>query len=126
MRLLLDTVTLIWATSSQQLLSKEAFAVLQAPGNIRHISSISLSELAIKQSKGKLALRRDDVLVAIADMQLQILPYTREHAFALFDLPLHHSDHFDRQIIAQAIAEGIPVVTSDEKFKLYKQLKVIW
>ena len=126
MRLLLDTVTLVWAAASQHLVSKEAFAVLQAPGNIRYLSSISLSELAIKQSKGKLALRRDDVLVAIADMQLQILPYTREHAFALFDLPLHHTDPFDRQIIAQAIAAGIPVVTSDEKFKLYKQLKVIW
>lgn len=101
-------------------------AVLQAPGNIRQLSSISLSELAIKQAKGKLALDKEGAVTAIADMQLQILSYTREHAFTLFDLPWHHSDPFDRQIIAQAVSEGIPVITSDEKFKLYKELTVIW
>jgi PIN domain nuclease of toxin-antitoxin system len=54
------------------------------------------------------------------------LPYRADHAFSLFDLPLHHSDPFDRQIIAQALSEQIPVVTPDEKFGLYKGLKVIW
>jgi len=52
--------------------------------------------------------------------------YTAEHAFGLFALPLHHGDAFDRQIIAQALVENIPIVTADEKFKLYKGLKVIW
>jgi len=41
-------------------------------------------------------------------------------------LPHRHSDLFDRQIIAQAIAEGIPVVTSDEKFGLYEGIEAIW
>jgi PIN domain nuclease of toxin-antitoxin system len=44
----------------------------------------------------------------------------------LFDLPLHHADPFDRPIIAQALAEKIPIVTCDEKFSLYKGLKLIW
>jgi PIN domain nuclease of toxin-antitoxin system len=41
-------------------------------------------------------------------------------------LPLHHIDPFDRQIIAQALAEDIPIVTADETFRLYKALRVIW
>ena len=49
-----------------------------------------------------------------------------DHAFELFELPLYHSDPFDRQIIAQALSEKVPVVTSDEKFSLYKGLKLIW
>jgi PIN domain nuclease of toxin-antitoxin system len=44
----------------------------------------------------------------------------------VFDLSRHHSDPYDRQIIAQAIVEGIPIVTPDEAFRLYKGIKVIW
>ena len=44
----------------------------------------------------------------------------------LFDLPTHHADPFDRQIIAQALAENVPVVTPDEAFNLYEGLKVVW
>jgi PIN domain nuclease of toxin-antitoxin system len=44
----------------------------------------------------------------------------------LFDLPVHHGDPFDRQIIAQALVEEIPIVTADEAFRLYHGLKVIW
>jgi PIN domain nuclease of toxin-antitoxin system len=41
-------------------------------------------------------------------------------------LPVHHTDPFDRQIIAQALSEEIPIVTCDEKFRLYEELQVIW
>ena len=61
-----------------------------------------------------------------ADLQLHLLPFTADHALGMFDLPLHHRDPFDRQIIAQALTENIPVVTCDEQFRLYKSLKVIW
>ena len=47
------------------------------------------------------------------------------HAYAYFDLPLHHYDPFDRQIIAQAIAENIPIITPDEAFENYP-VEVIW
>jgi len=42
------------------------------------------------------------------------------------DLPTHHADPFDRQIIAQALVESVPVVTPDEAFNLYEGLKVVW
>jgi PIN domain nuclease of toxin-antitoxin system len=125
-RVLLDTVTFIWAVNSPELLSRKAKAVFVNPGSVRELSAISLSELAIKQGKGKLAFRTEDVATGISDLRLRILPFGAEHAWALFGLPWHHHDPFDRQIIAQALAEDIPVVSSDEKFNLYKELKVIW
>ena len=90
------------------------------------ISVVSLAEVAIKQARGKLTVSNDDLARGITDLRLHILPYTARHAYGLFDLPLHHADPFDRQIIAQALAEDIPVVTSDRAFSLYKGLKVIW
>jgi hypothetical protein len=60
------------------------------------------------------------------DLRLRVLPYGAEHAFRRFDLPAHHADPFDRQIIAQALVENVPVVTPDEAFNLYEGLKVVW
>jgi len=110
-RLLLDTVTFIWAIESPSLISKKAFAALAGNANRRELSAISLSEIAIKHSIGKLDMGKEDALAGIADLQLRVLPYTADHAYHLFGLPLHHPDPFDRQIIAQALAENTPVVT---------------
>src|SRR5215469_1143206 len=126
MRILLDTVTFLWATSSPAQLSRGAMSALRNESAVREMSAISLSEIAIKSARGKLTFGQDDINSGIAALRLRILPYTAEHAFRLFDLPLHHGDPFDRQIIAQALAENLPVVTSDETFRLYKGLKVIW
>src|SRR5437868_428096 len=90
------------------------------------ISVVSLSEVAIKQSIGKLRIGKDEVLTGIADLRLRVLPYTANHALHLFDLPAHHGDPFDRQIIAQALCEKIAVLTSDQKFSLYKGLRIVW
>jgi len=125
-RLLLDTAILIFAVESPERLSPRATALLENKGNILELSAVSLSEIAIKSALGKLRISASVARQAIADMDIRILPFTADHAFQLFNLPLHHSDPFDRQIIAQALAEKIPVVTSDEKFSLYKGLKIIW
>lgn len=126
MRLLLDTAVLIFAVESLERLSKRAVSVLQDPGNILELSTVSLAELAIKAALGKLHLSSDDARESIENLGLRVLPFSAEHAFRLFALPLHHRDPFDRQIIAQALEENIPVVTSDEKFGLYKGLKLVW
>jgi PIN domain nuclease of toxin-antitoxin system len=126
MRLLLDTVAFVWAIGSPQRISRAALAALERKSTVVEISAISLSEIAIKQAKGKLNLQHENVFAAIEDLKLRVLPYTARHARQLFGLPLHHADPFDRQIIAQALAENIPVVTPDEKFSLYKGLKIIW
>jgi PIN domain nuclease of toxin-antitoxin system len=125
-RLLLDTAVLIYAVESPERLSKRAAAALRNPENILELSAISLAELAIKASIGKLAISEAVARQAIEDLGIRVLPYTAEHALRLFGLPLHHSDPFDRQIIAQALSEKIPVVSPDQKFGLYEGLKIVW
>lgn len=126
MRLLLDTVTFLWALNSPERISDAAMVALRDAKAVREISSVSLSEIAIKGAVGKLTFHKSDVIDGVSDLQLRVLPYTAEHAYCLFDLPLHHPDPFDRQIIAQALVEKIPVVTSDRAFRLYKEVRVIW
>jgi PIN domain nuclease of toxin-antitoxin system len=125
-RLLLDTVTFIWAVDSPERIPRKARAALEKSDAMLEISAISLSEIAIKSTIGKLGLFEQDVRTGIADLRLRVLPYTAVHALRLFSLPLNHTDPFDRQIIAQALAEDISVVTSDEKFRLYPGVRVIW
>jgi PIN domain nuclease of toxin-antitoxin system len=125
-RVLLDTVTFILAVQCPDRLSPKASQVLQTSSDVRELSAISLTEIATKTGAGKLKFIREDVLQGIADLQLRLLSFTAQHALALFRLPMHHRDPFDRQIIAQALAEDIPVVTCDQQFRLYKPLNVIW
>jgi len=117
---------LIYAVESPQLLSKQAASALQDLGNVLELSSISLVEIAIKANLGKLKISPDVARQAIQDLDLRVLPYTAEHALRLFHLPLHHGDPFDRQIIAQALVEGVPIITPDQVFRVYKGLKIIW
>jgi PIN domain nuclease of toxin-antitoxin system len=126
MRLLLDTVTFIWAVTSPERISRRAMSALQNTETVREISSISISEIAIKQSRHKLAFDTDKMLTGVQDLRLHALPYTSDHALQLFQLPHHHTDPFDRMLIAQALSEGIPIITCDEKFEMYRGLKVIW
>jgi PIN domain nuclease of toxin-antitoxin system len=125
-RLLLDTAVFVFAIQSPERLSRRAQAVLKNPANVRELSSVSLTEIAVKTTLGKLDISAAMVRQALEDLDVRVLPFTAEHAFHLFDLAAHHRDPFDRQIIAQALAEEIPIITSDEKFSFYKELKVIW
>lgn len=126
MRFLLDTATFIWAVSSPEKISRTAMSALQSEDAVREISAISLSEIAIKQARGKLTFGGEDVAKGVADLRLRVLAYTEKHALRLFDLPLHHFDPFDRQIIAQGMAENLALVTPDREFQLYEGLKTIW
>jgi PIN domain nuclease of toxin-antitoxin system len=126
LRVLLDTAVFIFAVEAPRRLTTNAATILKNPENVRELSSVSLTEIAIKTTLGKLSISADDARKAIQDMDIRILPFTADHAFRLFQLPAYHRDPFDRQIIAQAFWENIPVVTSDNKFSLYKGLKLIW
>jgi PIN domain nuclease of toxin-antitoxin system len=125
-RYLLDTVAFLYAIESPDKLGRNAAEALDVPGNLFQLSTVSLAEIAIKAAKGKLNLSLEIVREAIADLDLRLLPYAADHAFGLFELPRHHDDPFDRQLIAQAITEDIPIVSPDRQFGLYKGLKVIW
>ena len=69
-------------------------------------------------------MTREHIEKLIFDLDLTVLPLTAEHSFKLFGLPAHHSDPFDRMLIAAAIAGDI--VARDRELKRYKGLRVIW
>lgn len=126
MRLLLDTAALIYAVEAPERLSKKAAAMVRDPENTLELSAVSLVEIAIKSSVGKLRLESETVRRAIEELGVRVLPFTASAAFALFNLPVLHRDPFDRQIISQALLEDIPVLTSDRAFKRYEGVRVIW
>ena len=125
MRVLLDTVTFIWCIGAPQRVSRKAIAAIESGGPVE-LSAVSVSEIAIKHSRGKLNFSKTNLLAGLDDLNARVLAYNGDHAYELFGLPHHHPDPFDRQIIAQALAEDVPVVTCDEQFRLYNGLTVIW
>jgi PIN domain nuclease of toxin-antitoxin system len=90
MRLILDTVTFIWAASSPQRLCRAAMAALRKETAVREISVVSLTEIAVKQISGKLTFGKGDAIAGVVDLRLRVLPYAADHRFRLFDLPAHH------------------------------------
>ena len=122
MRLLLDTHTLLWLVSDDPQLSKKGTQLLVDPENDLLLSPATYWELAIKISIGKYCL--SDPLADYIDEAMQlyglsILPITPKHAEATLHLQYHHKDPFDRMLIAQAIVEGVAVVSSDKAYAAY-------
>ena len=126
MRVLLDTVAFLFAIEDPNRLSRKARTLMGDPANQRELSVISLAEIAMKNAAGKLNLSREDAMDALRRLQVSILPYAEPHALELMTLPAHHRDPFDRMLIAQALADDVPVMTCDKEFRKYKGLEVIW
>ena len=126
MRVLLDTVAFLFAIVDPDRLSRKARTVMRDPANQREVSVISLAEIAMKNAAGKLNLSREDAMEALSRLQVSMLPYAEAQVLELMTLPVHHRDPFDRMLIAQALAEDVPVMTCDKEFRKYKGLEVIW
>jgi len=122
MRMLIDTQALIWYVDQDHLLTPVAHTAITDPANDLLLSAATVWELAIKVGQRKLSLSlpyRQWMDKAIADLGLILLPVTIEYADRQTALPAHHKDPFDRLIIAQALVEGIRVVSSDAVFDNY-------
>ncbi len=122
MRLLLDTHALIWAVDQPDRLGSRARPALEDEANEVVISAATIWEIAIKTGLGKLTLSvpyREWMDRAITDLRSTILPITVEHADVQARLPGYHRDPFDRMLIAQAMAEKIPLVANEDTFDQY-------
>ena len=115
MKLLLDTHVLLWAAGVPDRLSAEARALIDAPEHELFFSAASVWEIAIKRGLGRDDFQVDTRLLrrGLLDNGYSELPVGSEHAVAIDSLPPLHKDPFDRLLVAQAMVEGITLLTSD-------------
>lgn len=128
MRALLDTNAFLWFISGSDRLSGKARSHIADFNNNLLLSTASLWEIAIKTSLGKLEMLSpfDQLIPAQLEKNaIDILSIELDHISKIIELELIHRDPFDRLIIAQGIAEQIPVITSDTMFDKYP-VEIIW
>ena len=126
MRVLLHTqIFLILTQQGIEDVSSRVRKVVQDEDSELLLSAVSITEMAVKASISKLAITAPDLSKAAEDLRLTLIPFEARHAIRMFDLPLHHRDPFDRMLVATALSEGVPMITSDEQLKRYRGLKVI-
>jgi len=118
LKLLLDSNAFIWAYARPTELSTAARRALGDPANDRFIGIASIWEIAIKMSIGKLVLT-SDLAGALSDIAAVPLPISLAHISRAQGLPFHHRDPFDRMMIAQAMEEGLTIVTRDRSVRAY-------
>lgn len=121
MMLLVDSHTLIWFSVNSSQWSGFARTLLEAVTTTVLVTPASIWEVAIKVSIGKLASQRsyDDFLdLLLGPYGFQMLPIEPAHTkqLAILPYPTRHKDSFDRLLIAQAIIEGIPILSADAAF----------
>jgi len=120
-KLLLDTHLLLWAAGQPERLSVAARAQLDNPRSELLFSAASLWEIAIKHTLGREDYRVEPRLLrrGLLDNGYTELPVTSQHAVSIGGLPLVHKDPFDRLLLAQALTEGVTLLTADVQLAAY-------
>ena len=118
MRLLLDTHLLLWWLEASASLPAEARETIRDPENTVFVSAVSLWEIWLKQSLGKLRLPVD-FSERLAAEPFESLPLTASHTRQISTLPWRHRDPFDRMLVAQAQVEKLILLTADEALTAY-------
>lgn len=119
MRLLLDAHIFIWLIDGNPKLSQTARQAIEDESNTLHLSIVSLWEITIKTSLGKLelAIPLEQIFINfILPSGIEILPIHLPHLLILQTLPFHHRDPFDRLLISQAKSEILTLVSEDGIF----------
>ena len=128
MRILLDTVTFLWAVTDAPDLSDDARELFVDPGNEIYLSSVSTWEIVIKHSLGKLPLPEPPIRFVPAQRKqhsIDVLPLDEEATLHLTRLPALHRDPFDRMLVCQAIVHHLVILTPDELINQYSA-RTMW
>ena len=128
LKLLLDTNVFIWSAVDPKRLSPAVIAVLEDPNIVRYVSVVSVWEMQIKYAVGKLPLRESAERAAARyalSIRAEFLPTSVEHVALLDKLPRVHDDPFDRLLVAQALAEGLTIVSPDDAIAKYP-VSILW
>jgi PIN domain nuclease of toxin-antitoxin system len=115
---LLDTHILLWWLAADPALPGRATELISEPECTVMVSAATAWEISIKKALGRLDAP-DDLLDALAANDFETIAITAAHALAAGELPHHHSDPFDRMLIAQARAEGLTLISLDSRFSDY-------
>ncbi len=119
MKILVDTHIFLWMLSYPDKLNEKRRYELESPANEVFLSAISIAELMIKHSIGKIDIEFDPLEMA-QTMGLEILNFSGSEAMVLGDLPFHHKDPFDRMLIAQTMINKLSLMSDDSKFLQYE------
>jgi PIN domain nuclease of toxin-antitoxin system len=128
MRLLLDTCTFLWIVGASKELSARAREVFADPANEALLSAASAWEIAVKHRLGKLPLPNppdEFVPVQRAAHGIEPLPVEEESALHVAKLPDIHRDPFDRILVAQALVNGLVLLTPDDPIRQYP-VRTLW
>ena len=128
MKILLDTQIFLWSLTEPKRLGKKTRSLLKSKENQLYLSAASSWEISIKASLGKLPLpETPDKYISsrIASLKIVPLDIKHYHTFAVYQLPLHHRDPFDRILIATATVENFYLMSADEKFNYYN-VNLLW
>lgn len=128
MKVLLDAHALLWYLTGSSHLSTNARSIIQDRANTLFVSPATLGEIGIKNSLGKLTLPEpfEQLFPALLDRDgILLLPILVPHLHQHRHLPFHHSDPFDRLIIAQALVEDLTIISRDTAFPAYG-VKLLW
>ena len=132
MKLLLDTHILLWVIGKTDELSEKVKHEIENPDNSILISAVSLWEIALKFSLGKLNVNFDIQKIPeyCRKMLFEFLPLNPEEALMSLHLPqkMNHKDPFDRMLIYQCLTNGYILVSKDKRIEQYEKegLKLIW
>lgn len=118
MKIIIDTHIFLWALANPTRIAKHKLNELESPTNIIYVSSITIAELMIKASIGKLQINFNPIDLA-EQSGFELLDFSGHDALLLKNLPFHHRDPFDRMLISQSIATKYPLMTDDSNIKLY-------
>jgi len=128
MRYLLDTMVWLWSVGPTEKIGNAGLEILRNGREEIYLSAASSWEIAIKAKLGKFQLPEAPgpyVRSRMAAQRVLALAVTQNHSLAVYDLPLHHNDPFDRLIIAQALDEGMVILTADRAFRKYP-VEIVW
>jgi PIN domain nuclease of toxin-antitoxin system len=121
--LLLDTHVFLWWRAASPRLAPDARDAIAA-ADVVFVSAASAWEAAIKQALGRLRLP-DRFAAGVEESGFEQLVVTFDHAERAGTLPPHHADPFDRMLVAQALAEGLTLVTHDRRLEPY-EADILW
>jgi len=117
-KILIDTHIFLWMLSCPEKINDKRRYELESPANEVLLSAMSIAELMIKSSIGKINIEFDP-LEMTRKMQIDVLDFSGTHAMALGKLPFHHKDPFDRMILVQAFVNKVALMSDDFKFLKY-------